>query len=357
MGDSKIRLAILDDYQGVSTGFFARLESRVAIESFPQTLNPSNPVQKAALIARLQPFTVISTMRERTPLPSDVILALPNLRLILTTGIFNDSIAISTCAGMGIIVAGTTGIRTVDKSTAKAKPSLSYQSTTQHTWALILGITRNITYDDLTVKHGGWQTGFATGLSGKTLGVLGLGRLGVMTAKVAILAFDMKVLAWSSSLTQADADEKAAKYGLSPGSFCVANSKEELFRSADILSLHYVLSERSRGLVGAKELELMKSTAFLVNTSRGALIDERALLNTLKKGAIKGAAIDVFETEPLPSDSEWRTTKWGENGISRCLITPHMGYVEESTVHAWYDEQAETTAGWLDGREPTVKLN
>ncbi|KAI9851598.1 MAG: hypothetical protein M1830_006887 [Pleopsidium flavum] len=266
----------------------------------------------------------------------------------------NAAIDMNAAAERGMIVAGTTGKGRSDGSSAQP-PSVS-DSTTQHTWALILGITRNIARDDAVVKSGGWHTSLTTGLAGKTLGILGLGRLGSSTARIGVLAFGMKIIAWSSSLTQQAADQKAKGSGLPAGTFEVV-TKEELFRRADVLSVHYVLSDRSRGIAGAQELESMKPTSFLVNTSRGPLIAEQALRDVLKGGKIRGAALDVFDVEPLPVDSEWRTTKWGQDGRSEVLLSPHMGYVEEDMMHNWYDETAENVERWIEGEEVLNRIN
>lgn len=346
------RLAILDDYQGLAPARFEHLKARgVDIASFPETLNPRDPAQKAALIERLQPFDIVVTMRERTPLPADVIAALPNLKLLLTTGRKNASLDLDACRQRGITVAGTTG-----QGRGGLLPEADPDSTTQHTWALILGLARHIARDDAAVKAGGWQGSLATGLPGKTLGLLGLGRLGTATARIAVLAFSMKVIAWSMNLTQDRADEAARQAGLPAGTFEVVSSKLELFRRADILSVHYVLSPRSRGLVGRAELDAMKPTALLVNTSRGPIIDEAALLEALHAGRIRGAALDVFDAEPLPADSPWRTTAWGRDGRSEVLLTPHTGYCEEENMERWYDEQAENLERWLDGQELRTRL-
>lgn len=351
-----LQLAILDDYQNVAEGIFGRLKPAIEITTFPETLDARRADEKEALIKRLQPFDVVSTMRERTALPADVITQLPNLKLILTTGIFNASIAISTCNARGVLVAGTSGQRLVDRSTKPGAPSLSYQSTAQHTWALILAITRLVPQGSASISTGGWQNGFATSLSGKTMGILGLGRLGLMVARVAVLAFGMKVVAWSSSLTDEEVDRRVVELQLGPGSIRRASTKEELIQAADVLTLHYVLSERSKGIIGAKELALMKPTSFLVNTSRGPLVDEDALLACLKRGAIQGAALDVFDREPLTADSAWRTTRWGEDGSSNVVLTPHMGYVEGRTVVGWYEESADSLEKWLKGGTPEVLL-
>lgn len=226
---------------------------------------------------------------------------------------------------------------------------------------MILALARNIAADDAAIKAGGWQTDMAVGLTGKTLGVVGLGRLGAAVARIGILAFGMRVVAWSNSLNQQKADEMAEKLGLplenehGEKTFQVVE-KEKLFQQADIVSLHYVLSERSRGIVGARELAAMKPSSLLVNSSRGPLIDETALLDAVGKGRIRGVALDVFEHEPLPADSPWRSQAWGTKGRSRVLLTPHMGYVEEGIMNAWYAETAENVERWLDGREILHRL-
>ncbi|KAK1761852.1 D-isomer specific 2-hydroxyacid dehydrogenase [Phialemonium atrogriseum] len=350
MSGSKIRVAILDDYQGIAPEKFSRLTSRIDVANFPDTLAPDS---EESLIQRLQPYHVISTMRERTALPGNVIRSLPNLKLILTTGMKNAAIDISACTDRGIIVAGAKGIG-IDQG---AKPPTSLDSTLEHTWSLILGIVRNIARDDARVKtQQAWQTSAATGLSGKTLGLLGLGKLGADTARVGVLAFGMKIVAWSSNLTQEAADEKARAFGFPEGTFRVAASKEELLQASDVVSIHYVLSERTRNILAARELALMKPSAFLINTSRGPLVDEEALLDALKQGKIRGAALDVYNVEPLPSDSEWRTTPWGKDGRSEVLLSPHMGYVEDGVMQRWYEDTVANLEKWLDGQELQTKL-
>lgn len=232
---------------------------------------------------------------------------------------------------------------------------------THHTWAMTLALARNIAADDMAIKAGGWQTDMAMGLTGKTLGVVGLGRLGAAVARIGVLAFGMRVVAWSSNLDQAKADEMAQKLGLPTENAWGEKTfqsldKKELFKQADVVSLHYVLSERSRGIVGAPELAAMKDTALLVNSSRGPLIDETALLDTASHGLIRGVALDVFEHEPLPADSHWRSQAWGTGGRSRVLLTPHMGYVEEGIMNAWYAETAENVERWLEEREILHRL-
>ena len=340
-----IKFAILDDYQGIAPAHFAGLESRIEITSLPDTLDPRDPAQHKELIRRLQPFDVILAMRERTPFSAETVDALPNLKLLLTTGTRNRSLDLDAFSKRGIPVAGTQGNQR------------GVSATVEHTWALILALARHIARDNASVKHGGWQGSLAFSVSNKTLGVLGLGHLGTQVSKIALQAFGMKVIAWSANLTQAKADERALAMGLPAGSFIVVPSKLDLFRSADVVSIHNVLSNRSRGIVGAKELAVMRHTAVLINTSRGPLIDETALLAALNAGRIRGVALDVFDTEPLPADSPWRTTDWEKAGRSEVLLTPHMGYGEEEVLHDWYDRIARNLKRWLDGQELEVKMN
>lgn len=340
------RVAILDDYQNISAAYFQPLASRVSLTYFPDTLDPRDPAQRHALVQRLLPYDAIITMRERTPFSAETLAALPNLKLLLTTGTVNRGLDLDACAQRGIPVAGTT-----------TRPQ-GVNSTVQHTWALIMGLARHVARDDAAVKRGEWQgSTLAVSLSGKTLALLGLGKLGSQVGKIAVLAFGMKVIAWSANLTQEKADQQAQAQGLPAGSFEAAPSKTEFFQRADVLSIHNVLSERSRGIVGAADLGAMKRTAMVVNTSRGPLVDEKALLEVLNTGRIRGAALDVFDAEPLPADSPWRTTAWGSDGRSEVLLTPHMGYGDEEMLHGWYREMAENLARWLDGQELQTRMN
>ena len=257
-----------------------------------------------------------------------------------------------TCKERGIVVVGTSGKRQapIGATTQVLGPSL--QATAEQTLALLLGVTKLISQNSSEIAKGGWQTGFVSGLAGKTLGIIGFGKIGGQVARMCVLGFGMKVLAWSSSLTQSKADETAKKLGIDASAVKVAESKSQLCSEADIISLHYVLSDRSRGMIGEEELTAMKKTGILINTSRGGLIDEPALLETLKQGKIRGVGLDVFTVEPLPEESEWRTTRWGKNGAGCAVLSPHMGYAEEAVMHAWYEEQADNLAEWLDGKTP-----
>ncbi|OLN85406.1 D-3-phosphoglycerate dehydrogenase 1 [Colletotrichum chlorophyti] len=349
---TQLKVAVLDDYQGLSQPHFSQLDkSLFDVTTFNDTLLPYNHPEtpeyvKDALVTRLEPFHVICTMRERTPFPRGLIARLPNLKLLLTTGLRNASLDLPAFKEHKIPVAGT-----ADKSTGK-QPGTN--STTEHCVTLILSLARNIARDDLAVKSGLWQTDFAVGMAGKTFGVVGLGRLGLSTAKIMHLAFGMKVIAWSTNLTQEAADEKAGAEGLpvegpdGEKTFKVV-SREELFSAADVVSIHLVLSDRSRGLITADDLSKMKKSALFVNTSRGPLVVEKDLLDVLKRGGIRGAALDVFNLEPLPVESEWRTAEWGRDGKSRVLLTPHMGYVEEKNIGGWYEQQADNIKRWQAG--------
>lgn len=289
-------------------------------------------------------IALIGTMRERTPIPGDLVSRLPNLKLLLTTGPRNASLDVKSLLGRGIPVAGTVG--------EKRSPD----STTTHTVALILGLARNLAHDDKVMKAGGWQTQVNTGLSGKTFGTVGLGRLGAATARIMNLAFGMKVIAWSPNLTQDTADERAKAMGLSVEDgngekTFKAVSREELYSQADVVSIHIVLSDRSKGLVNKEDLSRMKKSALFINTSRGPIVNEKDLLDAGKNGTIRGIAMDVYNIEPLPKDSEWRTAKWGEDGLSNLLLTPHMGYVEGEPLSDWYEQQVENIQRWAKGEE------
>lgn len=370
-----LKVAVLDDYHNIAAQYFAHINpSKVELTVFHDTLPAySHPrtsdADRKALVDRLKPFSVLATMRERTALTSDLVQQLPNLKVILANGAKFESWDMDAIKKQGIKVCAAPGKGRTDGRGRQSPRSLPVKKggghpTTQHVWALILALARNVAADDAVVKgkgvKAGWQTELAIGLPGKTLGMVGLGRIGSHVARVGVLAFGMKIVCWSANLTQDKADQLAEEAGLPVAGAGMAGddektfkvvSKEELFKSADVVSVHYVLSERSKGIVGAQELEWMKRSGFLVNTSRGPLIDEAALLDTLRQGRIRGAALDVFDIEPLPADSPWRNEDWDIEGKSRVLLTPHMGYVEEGTLQTWYEEGAENLERLVDGQE------
>ncbi|ORY55861.1 D-3-phosphoglycerate dehydrogenase [Pseudomassariella vexata] len=342
------KVAVLDDYQGVSKSYFQPLgDAGYDITIFADTLLPYNHPDtpqdaKDALVKRLEPFPVICTMRERTPIPGDLVAKLPHLKLLLTTGARNASIDVKACSDRGVPVAGTTSAR------------VSPDQTTQHGVALILGLARNLAHDDAMMKAGGWQTTTVTSLSGKVFGTVGLGRLGSAVAKIMKVAFGMRVISWSPNLTQEKADAQAKAAGLAVGdergnkSF-EAVSREELFSNADVVSVHLVLSDRSRDLINKDDFGRMKKSALFVNTSRGPIANEDDLLEVAKKGTIRGIALDVYGIEPLPKDSGWRNPRWGQDGTSHVLLSPHMGYVEANDLGVMYQQQVENILRWEKG--------
>jgi len=293
------RLAILDDYQGVAMamGPWDRIPG-VEVTVFRDTVT-----DREALVRRLEPFDAILAMRERTPFPRDLIERLPNLRLLMTTAARNRSIDAAACAEKGIVFCGT--------------PSHG-DPTVDITWGLIIGLMRDLPAQQQALREGRWQTSVGTALEGQTLGVVGLGKLGGRVAKVA-LAFGMKVIAWSQNLTEARAAETGA----------TRVDKATLFAEADVVTLHLILSDRSRGIVGAEDLARMKRSAFIVNTSRGPLIDQDALIAALREGRIAGAGIDVFDTEPLPPGHPILAAP-------NTILTPHLGYVSQQNYRAYY---------------------
>jgi phosphoglycerate dehydrogenase-like enzyme len=308
----KYRIAVLNDYQNVAlaSADWSVLRDRAEIVVFQDHLADAD-----AVIERLKPFDVICVMRERTPLPRNVIERLPNLKLIASTGAGNASIDVAAAGDHGITVVHT-GYR--------SDPTIEF------TWALILASARNIVAESNSVRSGGWQQTVGTDLRGKTLGVLGLGRIGSQVARIGS-AFGMNLIAWSQNLTPEGA--KAA------GATLV--SKEQLFEQADILTIHLVLSNRTRGLVGAAELGRMKPTARLINTSRGPIVDEQALISALKNRQIAGAAVDVFDSEPLAPSHPFRT-------LDNVLTTPHIGYVSRDLYAAFYGDTVANIRKWLD---------
>ncbi len=307
------RLAILDDYQGcaLALGPWGRLPKSLAIEVFRDTLKDPD-----ALVARLAPFDAILAMRERTPFPRVLIERLPKLRLLMTTGERNRAIDVAAAQAQGITVCGT--------------PSFG-APTVEITWGLILNLMRGLVREEASLRAGRWQSGLGVSLEGRTLGVLGLGKLGTRVAKVA-QAMGMKVIAWSPNLTA----ERAAEHGVT------RVEKVALFSDSDVVSLHVILSERSRGIVGAEDLARMKPTAYLVNTSRGPLVDQDALIAALRDGRIAGAGLDVFDEEPLPANHPLLSAP-------NTVLTPHLGYATEQNFRAYFTGAVEAIEAYLAG--------
>jgi phosphoglycerate dehydrogenase-like enzyme len=310
----RAKIAVLDDYQGVALKMadWSAVLARADVDVFSDHLDGADAVAE-----RLLPYDIVCVMRERTPLRAETIERLPNLKLIASTGPRNASIDLKAAAARGIAVAHTGYF---------GSPTLEL------TWALILASARHIVAEAAAVRSGGWQHSIGDDLAGKTLGIIGLGNLGSQVAKIG-LAFGMRVLAWSQNLTA----EKAGASG------AALVSKEELLRQADIVSLHLVLSDRTRGLIGERELALMKPSARLVNTSRGPIVVEAALIAALQAGQIAGAAIDVYDVEPLPLDHPYRK-------IDNLLATPHIGYVSRSLYERFYRDTVSNILAWLDAR-------
>ena len=311
-GQELFRIAVLDDYQNVALSMadWSVLDGRATVTVFNDHLPDPD-----AVVARLQSFDIVCVMRERTPMTRAVISRLPKLRLIASTAIRNASIDLEAAAERGIGVVHT---------------GYSSNPTIELTWALILASARNLIAENASLCAGGWQRHVGDDLGGRTLGVLGLGNIGSAVARVG-KAFGMEVIAWSQNLTA----ERAAEAG------AVLILKEELFRQADILTIHLVLSSRTRGLVSAKELALMKPTARLVNTSRGPIVIEADLIAALRSGKIAGAALDVFDQEPLPPDHPFRS-------LPNLLATPHIGYVSRGLYQRFFQDTVDNIRQWLD---------
>lgn len=304
------RVAVLDDYQDVARSIVSWPDP-VEVVAFTDHLTGED-----ALVARLQGFDVVVAMRERTRFPAEVLERLTDLRLLVSTGPRNAAIDLEAARRLGITVCGTGYF---------ASPTI------EHTWALILAASRNLPAETASMRDGGWQLSLGTGLHGKTLGLLGLGRIGSEVARIG-QAFGMKTIAWSQNLTA----EKAEPLGVR------AVPKEELFAEADVLTVHLVLSARTRGLVGAAELAAMKESAILVNTSRGPIIDEDALIEALRTQRIRGAALDVYDTEPLPADHPLRA-------LPNATLTGHIGYVTRELYQQFYGDAVEDIAAFIAG--------
>ena len=315
-----MKLALLDDYHGVAREMadWERLAGRVEIVSFPA------PIADATeLVHRLSAFEAILAMRERTAFPRSVLEQLPKLRLLITTGMWNASIDIDAATELGIQVCGT---RDVGHLTAEL------------TLGLILALARQTSHEERAMREGRWHVRLGHSVRGKTLGLLGLGNLGRQVAGFG-RALGMETIAWSQNLTAAAAAEAG----------CRRVERQELFTAADYLTIHVRLSDRTRGLVGAKELGLMKPTAYLVNTSRGPIVDERALFEALRDKRIAGAALDVYSKEPLPRDDPIRT-------LDNVILLPHLGYVSEENYRCMYGDGLEAIEGFLAGK-PVRALN
>ena len=315
-----MKLAILDDYQGTAKDLadWSQLPAGVEVEFFQDHI-----VDEDQLVERLKDFDIVQGMRERTPFPRSVLSRLPKLRLLITTGRRNASFDIEAASDLGIAVCGTNG---------------GGEGPTELTWGLILAMLRHIPEEEQRSRAGSWGTTVGIGVKGKTLGLMGLGHIGSLVARVAT-AFDMNIIAWSQNMTAERAKECGA----------TLVDKETLFKESDILSVHLVLSDRTRGLVGASDLALMKPSAYIVNISRGPIIDEKALIDVLERRAIAGAALDTFDVEPLPKDHALFKTP-------NTLICPHLGYVIDDSYEAFYSGIIENVRAFTSG-EPVRTIN
>ena len=311
MGE-KIKIAVLDDYQNVALSMadWSGLSDKAEITVFNDHL-----ANEPEIIERLFPYEIVCVMRERTPMTKGILSKLPNLKLIVSTGLRNASIDIPAAEELGVKIAHTGYV-------TSGAPEM--------TWALLMAIARHIPQENVNFRSGNWQTTIGTDLTGKTIGIIGLGRIGQKMAVYA-KAFDMQVVAWSQNLTEEKAQAAGAKLV----------TKEELFRVSDFVTIHLVLSERSKEIVKKAELALMKPTAYLINTSRGPLIDEEDLIDVLKNKKIAGAALDVFDSEPLSEDHVLRK-------LDNVLATPHIGYVTEHTYKVFYDDTVKAIHNWID---------
>jgi phosphoglycerate dehydrogenase-like enzyme len=310
-----IKVAVLDDYQNIALSMadWSPLDGRATLTVFNDHI-----AGREALLERLRPFDVVCAMRERTPFSRDIIDHLPNLKLIASTGAANASIDLDAAAARGIEVRHT---------------GYSSTPTIEFTWALILAMMRNIPAENRSLKEGGWQVGLGTELAGKTLGLLGLGRVGSAVGVIG-RAFRMNVIAWSQNLTRERAEEKGVQLV----------DKDTLFSTSDVLTVHLRLSERTRHLVGEKELAQMKQTSHIVNTSRGPIVDSAALVDALKSGRLAGAAIDVYDEEPLAANDLLRA-------LPNVLATPHIGYVAQELYRTFYGDTVRNIVEWLDARK------
>ncbi len=312
------RIAVLDDFQGVAlkAADWSVLPAEAKVTVFNDHI-----ADQTKLIERLRDFEVVCVMRERTPLNRQTIEALPKLKLIVTPGMRNASIDIKAASERGVMVCGTASLG---------------HPTAELTWGLILSLMRHIHTESQAMRQGKWQTTVGGSLKGKVLGMVGLGNLGSQVARIGA-AFGMQVIGWSENLTARRAAEVGARLV----------TKQDLLREADIVTIHLVLSPRTRDLIGAAELALMKPTAYLVNTSRGPIVNEAALIAALEKKQIAGAGLDVYDVEPVPADHKFRT-------LPNLLATPHLGYVTDDTYNVFYREIVEDVKAWLDGKPVRV---
>ncbi|MFF8312641.1 D-2-hydroxyacid dehydrogenase family protein [Streptomyces lydicus] len=309
------RCAVLDDYQGValSVADWSPLSDAVDVRTLRQPFRSEDEV-----VAAIDDCEIVVAMRERTPFPASLLARLPRLRLLITSGMRNAAIDLDAAARHGVTVCGTA---------SNAEPPVEL------TWALILGLARNVVTENTALRAGGpWQSTLGADLHGRTLGLLGLGKIGTRVAHIG-LAFGMDVVAWSPNLTP----ERAAEAGVR-----AAAGKEELLESSDFVSVHLVLGERTRGLLGAGELRRMRPTSYLINTSRAAIVDQPALLQALRENWIAGAGLDVFEQEPLPADHPLRT-------LPNVLALPHLGYVTRRNYEGYFQQAVEDITAFLAG--------
>ena len=308
------RIAILDDYQKIAlaSADWDRLPGSATVDVFHDNIKDED-----ALVERLEPYDALVIMRERTRFPRSLIERLPNLKLLVTTSVRNRAIDLDACADHGIVACHT-------------EPG--HTPTAELTWALILGLAKWVPQEDRATREGHWGLKPGVGLAGHTLGVIGLGKLGSAVARVAKL-FDMRVIAWSQNLT----DARAAEVGVE------RVDKDTLLRESDFVTVHVVLSDRTRGLIGAEEMAKMKPSAFLINTSRGPVVDEDALVDAVNKGTIAGAGLDVYDVEPLPRDHPLRS-------LPNSIILPHLGGFVAENYTLWYGGALEDVLAWLDGK-------
>jgi phosphoglycerate dehydrogenase-like enzyme len=317
-----MRVAVIDDYHAVAHALADWDSLGVEVDFF------ARPIARDRLGETLRDYDTLVLMRERTAFPREVLEALPNLRLLVTTGMRNAAVDIEYLGSRGVRVCGT-GIPGYGGTSHEPPPGVP--STIEVAWALILALFKRVAYEDRALRQGVWQQGLPTNLAGATLGLVGLGRLGAQMVAPA-RAFGMEVIAWSQNLTAEQATERGARYA----------PKQELLASADVVSIHLVLSDRSRGLIGQAELEQMKQTAFLVNTSRGPIVEERALIQALRDGRIAGAGLDVYDSEPLPHDHPLLA-------LENTVLTPHLGYVSREGLAEMYGQVVEDLAAQLRG--------